>query len=137
MGLLQNLAMAATKPLQKIWKGEANLAAAAAGKIGLNGVGKGIKKASDKFIDLQNKVLAVDAVRKYAKISPETKAAIDGDPLDIGGGDEKRFDKDTFNKIFNVGPVTGWVLKVIFGGILIVLFYRVYLMASPYKRKRR
>jgi len=137
MGLLQNLAMAATKPLQKIWKGEANLAAAAAGKIGLNGVGKGIKKASDKFIDLQNKVLAVDAVRKYAKISPETKAAIDGDPLDIGGGDERSFDKDTFNKIFNVGPVTGWVLKVIFGGILIVLFYRVYLMASPYKRKRR
>jgi len=137
MGLLQNLAMAATKPLQKIWKGEANLTAAAAGKIGLNGVGKGVKKASDKFMDLQNKVLATDAVRKYAKISPETMAAIDGDPLDIGGVDERSFDKDTFNKIFNVGPITGWILKVIFGGILIVLFYRVYLMASPYKRKRR
>lgn len=139
MGLLQNLAMAATKPLQKIWKGEANLAANAAGKIGLNGVGKGIKKASDKFIDLQNKILATDAVRKYANISPETKAAIEGsgDSLDIGGGGEKPFDKDDLKKIFNVGPVTGFVLRVIFGAVLIALFYRVYLMASPYKRKRR
>jgi len=136
MGFLKNIAAKAVKPLQKLLKAEANLATKAFDAVGLDGVGKAVKKYSDKYIDLQNKVLEIDAVKKYAKMGIDESLG-NGDPLGLGGGEKRTFDKEDLKKIFDIGPATGWILKTIVGLILIVLFYRVYLMASPYKRKRR